>query len=399
MKLSTKLALLIFFGIFVSVAWSSFLIIPFLDPAIVNLSSKYQLNLAILALIRLIVVTLLTVAPAFLIIWLATKNYIIKPINSFIQITRVISMGNLGQRVPVISKDELGQLALNINTLVQNSARAFQNMANYLRDEKLKERELQVANKKLEGLDNLKDEFVSIASHELRTPMTAIKGLISMIFEGDFGPINKEIQDPLNDIATSTERLIELVNDMLDVSRIEAGRLKLTFEDVSLNSIVSEMVKLLTPLAKQKGIELKIEPFEDKKIHADPGKVKEILNNLIGNSIKFTDKGEITVKVEQRENLMCVLVSDTGMGISKEDQARLFNKFSQISDNQLGRPKGTGLGLYISREFARKMGGDLWIESSEAGRGSVFAFTLPMVSLNKQVDVISSVSNVQNTPG
>ncbi|TSC66406.1 MAG: sensory transduction histidine kinase, partial [Microgenomates group bacterium Gr01-1014_80] len=364
------------------------------DSVIQNLTVNHGVNLILLAIIRLMLVTILTVLPAFLIIWLVSNKYIVKPINSFIQITRVISMGNLGQRVPVLTTDELGQLAQNINTLVQNSATAFQNMANYLRDEKLKERELAVANEKLQQLDKLKDEFVSIASHELRTPMTAIKGLISMIFEGDFGPINKQIQDPLNDIATSTERLIELINDMLDVSRIEAGRLRLTFEDVSLNSIILEMVKLLQPLARQKGIELKAEPFDDRKVRTDPGKAREVLNNLIGNSIKFTDKGEIMVKAGQRENLMYVFVSDTGLGISKENQQKLFNKFSQVSDNQLGRPRGTGLGLYISREFARKMGGELWIERSEPGKGTTFAFTLPLTPLNQPSNMLLSNSYV-----
>lgn len=226
-------------------------------------------------------------------------------------------------------------------------------------------------------LDKMKDEFVSVASHELRTPMTAIKGLISMIFEGDYGPLNPDLRDPLNDIAISTERLIQLVNDMLDVSRIEAGRLKFVLGDYSIASLVEEITSLMMPLAKEKGIVVEVNLPPD-WIFADPNKIKQIINNLIGNSLKFTDKGKISVSCRRNDELLYVSVDDTGFGISKEDQRKLFGKFSQISSVQTGKPKGTGLGLYISREFARKMGGDLWIERSEPQMGSTFTFSAPL---------------------
>lgn len=227
-------------------------------------------------------------------------------------------------------------------------------------------------------LDKLKDEFVSVASHELRTPMTAIKGLISMIFEGDFGKPSEELKDPLQDIATSTDRLIQLVNDILDVSRIEAGRVRITLDDIEIDKVVKEITALIEPLTKQKNISLIVKDFGQTRVKTDPDKIKEVLQNLLGNAVKFTDQGQITVSEAVQGDLLYISVSDTGMGMSPEDKQKLFNKFQQISSTQLGRPIGTGLGLYISREFIRKLGGDLWISQTEPGKGSTFTFTLPL---------------------
>ena len=230
-------------------------------------------------------------------------------------------------------------------------------------------------------LDKLKDEFVSIASHELRTPMTAIKGLISMIFEGDYGAINEEMKEPLSDISASTQRLIELVNDMLDVSRIEGGRIKYQLNNINIADLIKEILVLMHPVALQKGIELRfLQSDGTQVIQADSNKVKQILSNLIGNSLKFTDKGFIEVKYVVHDQLLIISVRDSGIGISPEDQKKLFSKFQQVTSSQLGRPVGTGLGLYISREFAKKMGGDLWIANSQIGEGSVFSFSVPLAT-------------------
>ncbi len=241
-------------------------------------------------------------------------------------------------------------------------------------------------------LAHLKDEFVSIASHELRTPMTAIKGLISMIFEGDYGPLNDGLKEPLNDVAHSTERLINLVNDMLNVSRIEAGRVKLNMSKFTVKGAIDEIVNVLQPIAKDKNIYLKTEEIVSADVFADTDKVKQILNNIIGNSLKFTDKGGITVFAKKSDDLVKIFVSDTGMGISKIDQDKLFGKFQQISTQQAGRPVGTGLGLYVSRELARKMGGDMWIENSEVGKGSVFAFSVPVAGSEVAKEALDKIT-------
>lgn len=229
------------------------------------------------------------------------------------------------------------------------------------------------------NLEKMKDEFVSIASHELRTPMSAIKGLVSMVMEGDYGPVGSELKDPLNDIYLSTERLINLVNDLLDVSRIEEGRLKLVLSNFDINQGITEVINLLNPMAQQKGIYLEFQSQPNSPhVQGDPDKLEEILNNLIGNSIKFTDNGGVTVSYKQMEGLMLVYVSDTGIGIPPEKQDKLFGKFVQIASTEKGRPWGTGLGLYLSKELAKRMGGDVWLSSSELGMGSTFIFSMPV---------------------
>lgn len=226
-------------------------------------------------------------------------------------------------------------------------------------------------------IDRLKDEFVSIASHELRTPLTAIDGLVSMILDGEYGAVNKNLKQPLEDVNTSSERLINLVNDMLNLSRIKAGRMKYMLSDFPISDIIVETVQLLQPVAKPKNIELvAAENLEKIDVQGDVDKVKQALNNLIGNSLKFTDKGSITVSTKAVGDKVEIYITDTGIGIAKEDQDKLFGQFQQLESGR-GRPTGTGLGLYISKEIAQKMGGDLWLKNSEKGVGSTFAFSLP----------------------
>lgn len=234
-------------------------------------------------------------------------------------------------------------------------------------------------------IERLKDEFVSIASHELRTPMTAIKGLVSMILEGEYGAYNENLKQPLTDIATSTGRLIALVNDLLNISRIEAGRVRFTLSPFPLADIVHQITSTLQPLTEQNGITLTVSQIPSITVQADADKVTQILNNIVGNAIKFTDSGSIMVsaRVKEEEEMMHIFITDTGIGISQEDQRKLFGKFEQIHSQTNGRPPGTGLGLYISRELARKMGGDLWIEQSGVGKGTTFGYSLPLANTKK----------------
>ncbi|HSW96943.1 MAG TPA: PAS domain-containing sensor histidine kinase [Candidatus Saccharimonadales bacterium] len=225
--------------------------------------------------------------------------------------------------------------------------------------------------------DILKDEFISLASHELRTPMTAIKGFISMIMAGDYGPVNEQLKRPLYNISTSTERQIYLINDLLDVSRIQARRLIYYIGDFSLKQILQEVVSSLQPLAKQKEITLQLQIKEDIIIQADADKIKQILNNLIGNAIKFTTYGNIQVLYLAKDDFILVSIIDTGIGIAQENVEKLFGKFQQINETDMAKPPGTGLGLFLSRELARGMGGDLWLKQSELGKGSTFILSVP----------------------
>ena len=236
---------------------------------------------------------------------------------------------------------------------------------------------LQKANKKLESLDKLKDEFLSIASHELRTPLTAIDGLVSMILSGEYGEVNANLKQPLQDVNTSSQRLINLVNDLLSLSRIQAGKMSYNLSEFSIADVVNQAVHLLQPLSGQKGLRLEIAKLEPIIVQGDSEKVKEVLNNLIGNSLKFTDQGSITISTKSEQDKVSVYITDTGIGITKEDQGKLFGMFEQL-ESAKDKPASTGLGLHISQEMIRKMRGELWIDKSEVGVGSTFAFSLPI---------------------
>lgn len=225
-------------------------------------------------------------------------------------------------------------------------------------------------------IERAKSEFVSIASHELRTPLTAIDGLVSMILDGEYGMVNEGLKQPLKDVNISSERLIHLVNDLLSLSRIQAGKLKFTLSEFSISHVITETVHLLQPVSKQKGLSLTATMIKPVLVQCDINKLKEILNNLIGNSCKFTIKGGIIVSTIELDETLEIHITDTGIGITKENQDKLFGKFQQLETDQ-GRVGGTGLGLNISKTMACKMGGDLWVKESEIGVGSTFVFSVP----------------------
>lgn len=238
-------------------------------------------------------------------------------------------------------------------------------------------------------IDELKDEFVSLASHELRTPMTAIKSLLSLIFEGDFGRVPPRLTQPLKDVMGSTERLIRLVNNMLNISRIEAEKLKLSLKATSLPRLVSDVTAILESSAVEKGVRLLIQPLPERPVVADPEKVAEILQNLVGNAIKFTERGEVTITGQIRGQRYVLSVSDTGIGISPSEQRRLFGRFEQLTPGLRRRAAGTGLGLYLSRALATRMGGDVWLEASTPNQGSRFALSLPLAKARQPARIRS----------
>lgn len=312
---------------------------------------------------------------------LSAATSIVAPIKRLINITAKISGGDLSQRALVESKDEIGLLELSFNQMASKLKEYYGNLEKKVAERtselEIIRKNLEVANANLRELDKLKDEFVTVASHELRTPMTAVKGLISMIFEGDYGPVNDNLKGPLTDISKSTQRLIVLVNDILNVSRIETGKLKFALTYFEIGPVISEMGEQLMPIAIEKGLTLEIVKSQPAMVQGDKDKVREILNNLIGNALKFTESGEVSVYWVADADEVKIFIKDSGIGITAEGQMKLFGKFRQITTQQVGKPSGSGLGLYISRELARKMGGELWIDESKAGRGSIFAFSLP----------------------
>ncbi len=236
------------------------------------------------------------------------------------------------------------------------------------------------ANEALQKLDMLKDEFLSMASHELKSPMNAVKNYLWMaLHKGKDHP--EKLDEYLTIAYESIQRLIVLVNDLLDVSRIESGRVSLELKPIPLSKVIKETIEIYDPQAKAKNLELinHVGLLETELyVLADDMKIRDVLNNLVSNAIKYTPQGSVTIGVEQRNSVIRILVSDTGMGISEEDQEKLFQKFSRVgtSFKQMATIEGTGLGLYIGKQFAEMMNGSIGM-SSQVGKGSTFWFELP----------------------
>lgn len=228
-----------------------------------------------------------------------------------------------------------------------------------------------------------KDEFFSIASHELRTPLTAIRGNSSMMLAMYEAALSDPIlSEMVNDIHDSSKRLIDIVNDFLDVSRIEQGKIKFVFEEVDLIKLISKVSEEMAETIENKKLKLELSPTKPGAVPnaaTDANRVKQILYNLLGNAVKFTDSGKIKINVEVEGKRLKISVADTGRGIPVATQKLLFHKFQQASNSILTRDttKGTGLGLYISKLLVDEMGGEIRLVSSTEGKGSVFAFYLP----------------------
>ncbi|HEX8974040.1 MAG TPA: ATP-binding protein [Patescibacteria group bacterium] len=246
---------------------------------------------------------------------------------------------------------------------------------------------LAAANDELRKLDNAKTEFISIASHQLRTPLTAIKGYVSLVLEGSYGEINDGVHDALEKVFSSGERLIHLVEELLNVSRIESGRMQYDMKPGHIEDVIKEIYDNLIVLAKDKDLYLDLKLPENglPDINLDPAKMKEVVSNLTENAIKYTDKGGVTVKAEALENgqkvsgkVVKVVVSDTGIGIPAEEIPYLFKKFSRGKDISRLHANGTGLGLYVVKNIVEAHNGQIWIESDGAGRGTRFVFELPV---------------------
>jgi len=241
--------------------------------------------------------------------------------------------------------------------------------------------ELREANDKLKELDKLKDEFLSIASHDLRTPMAAIKSYIWMGLHGRAGPINEKLQRYLDLSYQSAERMINLINDLLNVSRIEAGRLELSLERANLEETIKVTLEELRSKATEKNINLEFKTLSPiPPVMLDKERFPEIITNLVGNSLKFTpEKGSITVtaQISKDKKEVLINVTDTGMGIAQKDIPTLFAKFHPLDKPYVARSTtgGTGLGLYITKNLVELHGGKIGVRS-EVGKGSTFYFTL-----------------------
>ncbi len=239
--------------------------------------------------------------------------------------------------------------------------------------------ELNEANTKLRELAEMKEEFLALTTHDLRSPLTVISGVISFFTSGRLGELSPEQKNMVAMMERNAQNLIELVNDLLDASKLESGTMRLDISSIDLRDVINELRETMGPLAREKGITLEgILPDQLPPIEADRAKLRRILLNLLSNAMKFTPKGgRVEVKAEPVNGVIRISVSDTGVGIAPEDVARLFDKYEQTRNRATRGEKGTGLGLYITRQLVELHGGEITVDS-EIGRGSTFSFTLPI---------------------
>ena len=240
------------------------------------------------------------------------------------------------------------------------------------------EQALTRARKHAEESDHLKSAFLASMSHELRTPLNSIIGFTGILLQGLAGPLEQEQKKQLSMVQTSSRHLLELINDVLDISKIEAGELQISCDDFDVRQSIETVIQAVKPLAVKKGLALTLDVSSGVgRIKSDKRRVEQILFNLLGNGVKFTDSGAINVTCRIENDLLITDVKDTGSGIKSEDMGKLFQTFKQI-DTGLDRVhEGTGLGLSISKKLVEKLGGDIQV-SSEWGVGSTFTFRLPM---------------------
>ncbi|MGB0757188.1 MAG: ATP-binding protein [Patescibacteria group bacterium] len=240
-------------------------------------------------------------------------------------------------------------------------------------------KELETANKKLKKLDEAKTEFLSITSHQLRTPLSSIKGYLSMIIAGDFGNFNKEQNESLTRVYDEVERLARLVQVFLNVSRIESGRLKIAQVDFDVKDLITDVVNQLHPIAQKKGLELDyVGAGESLPFTGDSDKLKDVMVNLVDNAIKYTPAGKVWVTTEKKPDSVIVKVHDTGVGIDPEYAEHLFEKFSRAKGIAQIDAGGTGLGLFIVKKIIEGHGGSIAAKSQGEGKGTTFVVELPL---------------------
>jgi len=283
---------------------------------------------------------------------------LVGPVKEIEKRLNQVAAGDFAQRVDVVNRDELGALATNVNRMCEELGRLYQ---------------------QLELVSKHKSQFLANMSHELRTPLNAILGYTELMADGAYGEPSEKMLGILKRLEANGKHLLGLINDVLDLSKIEAGQLVLELSDYSIQDIAQTVRSTLEPLASDKKLGFKVEvPTELPPGRGDGRRLTQVLINLVGNAIKFTDAGEVAIKAEANNGSFYVSVGDTGPGISTADQAKLFQEFQQ-ADNTITRKKGgTGLGLAISKRIIEMHGGRIWVES-QPGQGSTFTFTLPVI--------------------
>ena len=282
-----------------------------------------------------------------------------------------VAKGNFAATIQVPNRDEFGALAAHMNHMSQELHRLYD-------DQCRASQELEKLNAQLQQASEAKSNFLANMSHELRTPMNAILGFVEMMLDEIYGDVPPQLREPLVDVQTNGKHLLRLINDVLDLSKIEAGRMELVLAEYSVHDVVEITRTSLQSLALEKGLDLTTEVDDGIPLAFGDGKrITQCLMNLVGNALKFSKHGSVAVSVKQQGKDLLYRVSDTGIGIPRAELENIFGEFQQVDTAITREFSGTGLGLNITKKFVEMHGGRIWVES-ELGSGSTFFFTVPL---------------------
>lgn len=343
---------------------------------------------------RTLVLTLFGVSLVICMIYMIVSRFIRRPVRELVEKAEQFAGGDMTAQMEVRTEDEIGVLAKTFNSMVENVASASRSLQKEVKRKTalLEERTrlislLERANRELRELDRLKSTFLANMSHELRTPMNAIIGYTDLLIDGVDGAVNEDQKKSLTRIATNSRSLLQLINDILDISKIESGKIRLETKELDLQWLVDSVIPTFDRMLKEKGLTLSHRIGKDlPPIYGDEEAIRRVLINLISNAVKFTDRGGITITARLSTRGVAnggspifaeVCVEDTGIGIDDKDLGTIFDKFVQVDLTTVRQREGTGLGLSIARGLIALHKGMIWATSTK-GKGSEFCFTLPL---------------------
>jgi len=323
---------------------------------------------------ELLVTTAVLAVSAVVLAWLCgfvISWSVILPVREAQGFLDHVATGSFDRRVELPNRDEFGALAERMNRMSQELRRLDRMKVDAAS-------ELAQLNTRLERASRAKSEFLSNMSHELRTPLNAILGFTEMIADGLYGQVPEELKDPLNDIQVNGRHLLRLINEVLDLAKIEAGRMELALDDYSVAELVGSVRTAMRSLAEEKGLRFETQVADELPLaRGDSGRLTQCLMNLTGNALKFTRVGEVLIGASREGDDIVYRVSDTGIGIPAEEIDNVFGEFRQVDATVTREFGGTGLGLSITKKFIEMHGGRIWVESW-LGLGSTFFFRVPL---------------------
>lgn len=366
-----------------------------LSEAVTEERAEFQLNLlntenTASSAITINIISIILVMAAAVLLGSYSAQRIVRPVKRLQQVSALMSDGDYSQRAPVSSKDEIGQLSTAFNTMagaIQERNLAL-SASNIILEKRIDERtkELRIATREAQEASRLKDEFLAIMSHELRTPLNAMIGFQGILLMT--AKLDDKAQHMVRRAQANAHRLLTLINDILDVSRIESGRMQFVKSEVSLPDLVERLQSQMSVLADEKklGFMVDIAPDLPPTILIDEDAITKIITNLLGNAFKFTEKGRVNLNLAKRNTNLVIAVQDTGIGIPTHMHNAIFERFRQVDGSSNRTHGGSGLGLAIVQKLALALNGTINVQSV-VGEGSTFTVVLPLEVASEKVAV------------